>query len=85
METRKFNEAAGRFGKDIAILTISMDPPFAQKRWCAAAGENQGPDAIGSPGGFFWKFLRGFDQEAQIARKSGFLIDRKGVIQMFSS
>ena len=38
METRKFNEAAGRLGKDIAILTISMDLPFAQKRWCAAAG-----------------------------------------------
>lgn len=37
METRRFNEEAGRLGPDIAILTISMDLPFAQKRWCAAA------------------------------------------------
>lgn len=38
METRKFNEAAAGLGDDVAILTISMDLPFAQKRWCGAAG-----------------------------------------------
>ena len=36
--TRRFNEEAGRLGKDVAVLTISMDLPFAQKRWCGAAG-----------------------------------------------
>ena len=41
METRKFNEEASRLGPDIVILTISMDLPFAQKRWCAAAGVNK--------------------------------------------
>jgi thiol peroxidase len=25
-------------GSDVQIVTISMDLPFAQKRWCAAAG-----------------------------------------------
>jgi thiol peroxidase len=38
MEIRKFNEEAGGLGSDAAILTISMDLPFAQKRWCGAAG-----------------------------------------------
>jgi len=37
METRRFNSEAGKLGKDVKILTISMDLPFAQKRWCAAA------------------------------------------------
>jgi thiol peroxidase len=37
-ETRKFNEEAGKLGDKIQILTISMDLPFAQKRWCGAAG-----------------------------------------------
>ncbi len=37
-QTRRFNEEAGRFGDDVAVLTISMDLPFAQKRWCGAAG-----------------------------------------------
>jgi thiol peroxidase len=38
METRRFNEEAGRLDPNIVILTISMDLPFAQKRWCGAAG-----------------------------------------------
>ena len=29
MATRKFNEEAARLGSDVAILTISMDLPFA--------------------------------------------------------
>ncbi len=38
VETRKFNEEVGNMGDDVVVLTISMDLPFAQKRWCAAAG-----------------------------------------------
>lgn len=37
-ETRRFNEEAARLGDDVAIVTVSMDLPFAQKRWCGAAG-----------------------------------------------
>ncbi len=36
--TRKFNEEAASLGEDVVVLTISMDLPFAQKRWCGAAG-----------------------------------------------
>ncbi len=38
METRRFNNEAGSLGADVQILTVSMDLPFAQKRWCGAAG-----------------------------------------------
>ena len=37
-QTRQFNEHAAELGEDVVILTISVDLPFAQKRWCAAAG-----------------------------------------------
>lgn len=37
-ETRAFNERASALGDKFVVLTISMDLPFAQKRWCAAAG-----------------------------------------------
>lgn len=37
METRRFNQEAGSLG-GMPVLTVSMDLPFAQKRWCAAAG-----------------------------------------------
>jgi thiol peroxidase len=38
VQTRKFNEAASDFSGDVAVLTVSMDLPFAQKRWCGAEG-----------------------------------------------
>ena len=37
-ETNRFNAEAAKLSKDIAVLTISMDLPFAQKRW---VDENQ--------------------------------------------
>ena len=38
-ETRRFNQEVGKLG-GVEVWTISMDLPFAQKRWCAAAGVN---------------------------------------------
>lgn len=37
-ETRRFNEEASKLSEDLVVLTVSVDLPFAQKRWCAAAG-----------------------------------------------
>lgn len=37
-ENRKFNEHVTAFGKDVVVLSVSMDLPFAQKRFCAAEG-----------------------------------------------
>ena len=37
-QTKKFNEEAAALGEDIVILTISVDLPFAQGRWCGAEG-----------------------------------------------
>jgi len=36
-QTKRFNEEAGKL-PDVSIYTISMDLPFAQKRWCGAFG-----------------------------------------------
>ena len=36
--TQRFNVEAEKLGSDVEILTLSMDLPFAQKRWCAAEG-----------------------------------------------
>lgn len=37
-ETRRFNQEAASLPGDIVVLTVSLDLPFAQKRWCGAAG-----------------------------------------------
>ena len=36
-QTRRFNEEASKLD-NVKILTVSVDLPFAQKRWCAANG-----------------------------------------------
>ena len=36
LEIKRFNDEASRLSKDLAIIFISMDLPFAQKRFCQA-------------------------------------------------
>ncbi len=40
-ETRRFNLEAAELPDSVSLLTISMDLPFAQKRWCGAADINR--------------------------------------------
>lgn len=35
---RKFNESAAALPDSVVVYTISLDLPFAQKRWCGSAG-----------------------------------------------
>jgi len=37
-EVRRFNQEAANLGDNVEIITLSMDLPFAQARWCGAAG-----------------------------------------------
>lgn len=37
-QTRRFNQDISNLGDDVAGYTISVDLPFAQARWCGAAG-----------------------------------------------
>jgi thiol peroxidase len=81
METRRFNEEAGALGEDVAIITVSMDLPFAQKRWCGAAGVDKvitlsdyGDMAFGNAYGVLIK-------ELKLLARSVFVLDRQGTIQ----
>jgi thiol peroxidase len=39
LQTRRFNQEASKLS-NVVVLTVSKDLPFAQKRWCGAAGAN---------------------------------------------
>ncbi len=41
LQTRRFNNEAAALGEHVRVLTISCDLPFAQARWCGAAGVTQ--------------------------------------------
>ncbi len=37
LQTKKFNKEVSTLNDNIIILTVSMDLPFAQKRWCGSS------------------------------------------------
>jgi thiol peroxidase len=36
LQTKRFNEEAGKLGESVAVYTVSADLPFAAGRWCGA-------------------------------------------------
>ncbi|MBX5467855.1 MAG: thiol peroxidase [Firmicutes bacterium] len=40
-QTRRFNQTLNQSGSDVVVLTVSMDLPFAQARWCGNSGLEQ--------------------------------------------
>jgi thiol peroxidase len=80
-ETRRFNEEAGRLGTDVVILTISMDLPFAQKRWCAAAGVDKVQTLSDHRDASFGMAYGVLIKELRLLARAVFLVDRKGIVQ----
>lgn len=81
VETRRFNAEAANLGADVVILTVSMDLPFAQKRWCGAAGidkvitvSDHRTAEFGEKWGVLIKDLR-------LLARCVFVVDRAGVIR----
>jgi thiol peroxidase len=37
-QTKRFNQEAAALGPDVVVLTLSVDTPMAQARWCGAEG-----------------------------------------------
>jgi thiol peroxidase len=81
METRKFNEEATKLGDKIQILTISMDLPFAQKRWCGAAGVNKLKTLSDHKDAQFGAAYGVLIKELRLLARAVFLVDPKGVLQ----
>ena len=81
METRRFNQEGANLGDGIVILTVSVDLPFAQKRWCGAAGVDRvvtlsdyRETAFGEAYGVLIKELR-------LLARTIFVVDPDGIVQ----
>jgi thiol peroxidase len=80
-QTRKFNEEASRLGPDVAILTVSMDLPFAQKRWCGAAGVNRLQTLSDHRDASFGMAYGLLIKELRLLARAVFIVDGKGLIR----
>ncbi len=77
-ETRRFNQEAAALSKDVAILVVSNDLPFTQKRWCGAAGVEQVIVLSDHMTGEFGLNYGVLIKEARILRRAVFVVDRAG-------
>jgi thiol peroxidase len=80
-EVRKFNERATSLGDDVAVLAISMDLPFAQKRWCGAAGVKNVQTLSDHKQGSFGSSYGVLIKESRLLARAVFVVDKKGVIR----
>jgi thiol peroxidase len=81
METRRFNQEAGNLGPDVVVLTLSMDLPFAQKRWCGAAGVDKVITLSDHRDATFGSTYGVLIKELRLLARSVFVVDKKGVIR----
>ncbi|UCG58216.1 MAG: thiol peroxidase [Phycisphaerales bacterium] len=80
-ETRRFNEEAGRLGDSVAVLTVSMDLPFAQKRWCGAAGINNVQTLSDHRKAAFGTAFGVLIEELRLLARVVFVMDRDGIVR----
>lgn len=73
-QTRRFNEAAAELD-GVSILTISRDLPFAQKRWCGAAGVDKVTTLSDYKDGSFGRGWGVMLQPLQIHARAVYVVD----------
>lgn len=81
MQTRKFNEEAGNLDDNVAILTMSMDLPFAQARWCGAAGVDKVTTLSDHREAAFGEAVGVLIKELRLLARAVLVVDKDGVVQ----
>jgi thiol peroxidase len=80
-ETRRFNEEVSRLGDDVAVLAVSMDLPFAQKRWCGAAGVENVQTLSDHRDAAFGTSYGVLIKDVRLLARAVFVLDKNGVIR----
>lgn len=81
VETRRFNIEADKLPGDVAVLTVSKDLPFAQARWCAAAGVNKVITASDYRNFGFASDYGVLLEDLGLLTRAVFVIDKQGIIK----
>ena len=79
--TRRFNQEAVNLGDDVVVLTISMDLPFAQKRWCGAADVKNVQILSDHRDASFGTTFGVLIKELRLLARAVFVVDKEGVVR----
>ncbi|WP_088013460.1 thiol peroxidase [Gottfriedia acidiceleris] len=78
-QTRRFNEELSNV-ENVEVLTISMDLPFAQKRWCAASGLENVHTYSDHRDASFGEAFGVLMQELRLLARAVFVVDSNDVV-----
>lgn len=81
LQTKRFNQESANLGNDVAIVTISMDLPFAQKRWCEATGSDQIQTLSDYRNATFGEAYGVLIKDLRLLARAIFVVDSNGVLQ----
>lgn len=79
-QTRRFNEEASKL-PNVEIVTISMDLPFAQKRWCGTAGIDKIKVVSDHRDGSFGKAYGVLVKELRLLGRAIFVVDGSDTVR----
>jgi thiol peroxidase len=79
-QTKRFNEEAASL-PGVEIYTVSMDLPFAQKRWCGAFGVDNVKMVSDHKSGSFGEHYGTLIKELRIESRAIFVVDKNDVIR----
>ena len=81
IQTRKFNEQAKALADDVVVLTISMDLPFAQGRWCGAAEVENVQTLSDHRKAQFGNAFGVLIKELRLLARAVFVVNKDGVVR----
>ncbi|HEY1239389.1 MAG TPA: thiol peroxidase [Bryobacteraceae bacterium] len=79
-QTKRFNEEASKL-PDVDIFTVSMDLPFAQKRWCGAFGVDKVKMLSDHRDGSFGTAYGTLIKDLRIESRAIFVLDQNNKIR----
>jgi thioredoxin-dependent peroxiredoxin len=81
MQTHRFNKEADKLGPKTKIVTLSMDLPFAQKRWCGAEGVNNLQTLSDHRDASFGNAYGLLIKELRLLARAVLVVDKEGVVR----
>lgn len=81
MQARRFNQEAGKLSKDIVLMNISMDLPFAISRFCSTAGIDKVQTLSDHRDASFGAAYGVLVKELRLLARSIFIVDKNNLIK----
>ena len=79
-QTKRFNEEAAKL-PGVDIFTVSMDLPFAQKRWCGTYGVDRVKMLSDHKTGSFGEAFGTLIKELRIHSRAIFVVDQNNIVK----